>query len=46
MNTDDTIVLLAADPATAYREYLYRPSGQFADGSMTGSRSWPGQVGR
>jgi hypothetical protein len=30
MNTDDTIVLLAADPATAYREYLYRPSGQFA----------------
>jgi hypothetical protein len=30
MNTDNTIVLLAADPATAYREYLYRPSGQFA----------------
>jgi hypothetical protein len=30
MNTDDTIVLLGADPATAYREYLYRPSGQFA----------------
>ncbi len=30
MNTDDTIVLLAADPATAYREYLYRPRSQFA----------------
>jgi hypothetical protein len=30
MNTDDTIVLLGADPATAYREYLYRPDGQLA----------------
>ena len=30
MNTDDTIVLLAAAPATAYREYLYRPRGQLA----------------
>lgn len=30
MDMDDTIVLLAAAPATAYREYLYRPGGQFA----------------
>ena len=30
MDTDDTIVLLAAAPATAYREYLYRPRGQLA----------------
>ena len=30
MNTDDTIVLLAAAPATAYREYLYRPRSQLA----------------
>jgi hypothetical protein len=30
MQTEDTIVLLAADPATAYREYLYRPRGRFA----------------
>jgi hypothetical protein len=30
MNTDDTIVLLGADPATAYREYLYRPAGEYA----------------
>ena len=30
MNTDDSIVLLAADPATAYREYLYRPHGRLA----------------
>ena len=30
MNTDDSIVLLAAAPATAYREYLYRPHGQLA----------------
>ena len=30
MNTDDTIVLLTAAPATAYREYLYRPRGQLA----------------
>ena len=29
MATEDTIVLAAA-PATAYREYLYRPDGQFA----------------
>ena len=29
MNTDDT-VLLAAAPATAYREYLYRPGSQLA----------------
>jgi subtilisin family serine protease len=30
MATEDTIVLLAAAPATAYREYLYRPGGQVA----------------
>jgi hypothetical protein len=30
MDTDDTIVLLAAAPATAYREYLYRPRGELA----------------
>ena len=30
MDTDDTIVLLAAAPAIAYREYLYRPSGELA----------------
>ena len=30
MATEDTIVLLAAAPATAYREYLYRPRGQVA----------------
>ena len=30
MATEDTIVLLAAAPATAYREYLYRPRGRFA----------------
>jgi GH25 family lysozyme M1 (1,4-beta-N-acetylmuramidase) len=30
MDTDDAIVLLAAAPATAYREYLYRPGGQLA----------------
>jgi subtilisin family serine protease len=30
MDTEDTIVLLAAAPATAYREYLYRPRGQLA----------------
>src|SRR6266516_2932905 len=29
MDTEDTSVLLAA-PATAYREYLYRPCGQLA----------------
>ena len=30
MNTDDVIMLLAASPGTAYREYLYRPRGQLA----------------
>src|SRR3984893_388613 len=30
MDIEDTIALLAAAPATAYREYLYRPRGQFA----------------
>jgi subtilisin family serine protease len=30
MDTEDAIVLLAAVPATAYREYLYRPHGQLA----------------
>jgi hypothetical protein len=30
MATDDPIVLLATAPATAYREYLYRPEGQLA----------------
>ena len=30
MNTDDSIMLLAAAPATAYREYLYRPRSQLA----------------
>jgi subtilisin family serine protease len=30
MDTEDTIVLLATVPATAYREYLYRPHGQLA----------------
>ena len=30
MNTDDSIMLLAAAPATAYREYLYRPHSQLA----------------
>ena len=28
MDNEDAIVLLAAAPATAYREYLYRPRGQ------------------
>ncbi len=45
MNPDDTIVLLAADPATAYREYLYRPSGQFARwiDDWFDVVAWPGQ---
>lgn len=30
MDAEDTVVLLAAAPATAYREYLYRPHGQLA----------------
>ena len=30
MATEDIIVLLAAAPAIAYREYLYRPAGPFA----------------
>ena len=30
MDTEDTIVLLAAAPAIAYRECLYRPHGQLA----------------
>ncbi len=30
MDMDDTIVLLTAAPATAYREYLYRPGGRLA----------------
>ena len=30
MDTEDAIVLLAAAPAIAYREYLYRPHGQLA----------------
>jgi subtilisin family serine protease len=30
MDAEDTIMLLAAAPATAYREYLYRPRGQLA----------------
>jgi len=30
MDTDDTIVLLAAGPANAYREYLYRPRSRLA----------------
>src|SRR5215467_9045299 len=30
MDAEDTIALLAAAPATAYREYLYRPRGQLA----------------
>ena len=30
MDTEDAIALLAAAPATAYREYLYRPRGQLA----------------
>ena len=30
MDTDDIIALLTAAPATAYREYLYRPHGQLA----------------
>ena len=29
MDTEDIIALLAAAPATAYREYLYRPHGRF-----------------
>jgi len=29
-DTEDATVLLAADPAMAYREYLYRPRGQLA----------------
>jgi len=31
MDTEDPILLLAAAPAIAYREYLYRPDGQLAD---------------
>jgi hypothetical protein len=30
MDTEDSIGLLAAAPAIAYREYLYRPDGQLA----------------
>jgi subtilisin family serine protease len=30
VDTDDTIALLAAAPAIAYREYLYRPNGDLA----------------
>jgi hypothetical protein len=30
MNTDDTLMMLASAPATAYREFLYRPRGQLA----------------
>src|SRR5438045_7209401 len=30
METEDVVVLLAAAPATAYREYLYRPRGPLA----------------
>jgi outer membrane protein OmpA-like peptidoglycan-associated protein len=30
MDAQDTVVLLSAAPATAYREYLYRPHGQLA----------------
>ena len=30
MDTEDSILLLAAAPAIAYREYLYRPDGQLA----------------
>jgi Peptidase M15 len=30
MDAEDTVVLLAAAPATAYREYLYRPHGRLA----------------
>ncbi|MDX6392225.1 MAG: hypothetical protein QOJ73_3288 [Streptosporangiaceae bacterium] len=30
MNTDDDLMLLSAAPAIAYREYLYRPGGDFA----------------
>src|SRR4051794_24282413 len=30
METEDAVVLLVAAPATAYREYLYRPRGQLA----------------
>jgi subtilisin family serine protease/peptidoglycan hydrolase-like protein with peptidoglycan-binding domain len=30
MDTDDIIAVLAAAPATAYREYLYRPHGRVA----------------
>ena len=49
MDTEDIIALLAAAPATAYREYLYRPHGQF--GRWIGDRfevvARPGQrIGR
>ncbi|MBM2620816.1 hypothetical protein JIG36_35485 [Actinoplanes sp. LDG1-06] len=30
MEAEDAVVLLAAAPATAYREYLYRPGGRLA----------------
>jgi hypothetical protein len=30
MDSEEALVLLAAAPATAYREYLYRPRGQLA----------------
>jgi hypothetical protein len=30
MDTEDTIVLVAADPDTAFREYMYSPGGQLA----------------
>lgn len=30
MDTEDAIVLLATAPASAYREYLYRPDGELA----------------
>ena len=30
MDTDDAVILLTATPATAYREYLYRPRGRLA----------------
>ena len=30
MNTEDAVMLLTSSPATAYREYLYRPHGRLA----------------
>ena len=46
MDTEETNLLLAATPAMAYREYLYRPGSPLARVSTTTSSSLPGLVNR